>query len=100
MFATAMNLLPIAQLDGGHILYAFFPNRHRIVSRLFCLLMLPLGWFWFGWFVLGNGAALVGAGIRWFTTRPRSASAGANWDGSRSQSSCSASPALLGTGGL
>ena len=29
MFATAMNLLPIGQLDGGHILYSFFPARHR-----------------------------------------------------------------------
>ena len=26
MFATAMNLLPIGQLDGGHILYSFFPE--------------------------------------------------------------------------
>ena len=32
MFATAMNLLPIGQLDGGHILYSFFPQRHRTVS--------------------------------------------------------------------
>ena len=27
MFATALNLLPIGQLDGGHILYSFFPQR-------------------------------------------------------------------------
>ena len=43
MFATAMNLLPIGQLDGGHILYSFFPARHRTVSQALCLLMLPLG---------------------------------------------------------
>jgi Zn-dependent protease len=46
MFATAMNLLPIGQLDGGHILYSFFPARHRTVSKAMCILMLPLGIFW------------------------------------------------------
>ena len=50
MFATAMNLLPIGQLDGGHILYSFFPARHRTVSRAMCILMLPLGIFWTAWF--------------------------------------------------
>jgi membrane-associated protease RseP (regulator of RpoE activity) len=49
VFATAMNLLPIGQLDGGHILYSFFPRRHRLISRLVCLAMLPLGVFWHGW---------------------------------------------------
>jgi membrane-associated protease RseP (regulator of RpoE activity) len=53
MFATAMNLLPIGQLDGGHILYSFFPQRHKIVSRTICLLMLPLGKFWLGWAAWG-----------------------------------------------
>ena len=50
MFATAMNLLPIGQLDGGHILYSFFPARHRSVSKALCILMLPLGLFWKAWF--------------------------------------------------
>jgi membrane-associated protease RseP (regulator of RpoE activity) len=50
MFATAMNLLPIGQLDGGHILYSFFPARHRAVSKALCILMLPLGIFWKAWF--------------------------------------------------
>ena len=50
MFATAMNLLPIGQLDGGHILYSFFPARHKTVSRAMCILILPLGIFWWAWF--------------------------------------------------
>lgn len=50
MFATAMNLLPVGQLDGGHILYSFFPSRHRSVSRAMCLMMLPLGFLWNPWF--------------------------------------------------
>ena len=33
MFMTAMNLLPVGQLDGGHILYSFFPRRHKLVSK-------------------------------------------------------------------
>ena len=49
MFATSMNLLPVGQLDGGHILYAFFPNRHRTVSKVVCALMLPLGFWWWPW---------------------------------------------------
>ncbi|MCU1237988.1 MAG: peptidase [Candidatus Solibacter sp.] len=53
MFATAMNLLPIGQLDGGHILYSFFPRRHKMVSRAICILMLPLGPLWWGWTVWG-----------------------------------------------
>lgn len=40
MFATAMNLLPIGQLDGGHILYSFFPRYHRRVSQTVCIVML------------------------------------------------------------
>jgi membrane-associated protease RseP (regulator of RpoE activity) len=51
MFATSMNLLPIGQLDGGHILYAFFPRHHKLVSKILCAAMLPLGIFWRGWFL-------------------------------------------------
>jgi membrane-associated protease RseP (regulator of RpoE activity) len=53
MFATAMNLLPIGQLDGGHILYSFFPRRHRAVSKVLCVLLLPLGRLWLGWLLWG-----------------------------------------------
>ena len=60
MFATAMNLLPIGQLDGGHILYSFFPRRHKTVSKLLCVALLPLGKFWLGWLVWGLVLFFVG----------------------------------------
>jgi membrane-associated protease RseP (regulator of RpoE activity) len=53
MFATAMNLLPIGQLDGGHILYSFFPSRHRLISKILCLALIPLGRLWPGWALWG-----------------------------------------------
>ena len=57
MFATSMNLLPIGQLDGGHILYAFFPQRHKLMSKILCIAMLPMGYFlWHGWVTLGRSS--------------------------------------------
>lgn len=54
--ATALNLLPIGQLDGGHILYSFVGKWHRRLSRLFVLALVPLGLFgsrqWIIWAVL------------------------------------------------
>jgi membrane-associated protease RseP (regulator of RpoE activity) len=50
LFATALNLLPVGQLDGGHILYAVFGEKYRTISRGFFLVLLPLGFFcWYGW---------------------------------------------------
>lgn len=46
MLATALNLLPIGQLDGGHILYSFVGDRHRLLSRLFVVALIPLGLFY------------------------------------------------------
>jgi membrane-associated protease RseP (regulator of RpoE activity) len=56
ILATALNLLPIGQLDGGHILYAFTGRRHKLLSRIFVLALVPLGYFyspsWWVWAVL------------------------------------------------
>lgn len=43
ILATALNLLPIGQLDGGHILYSFVGRRHRLLSRLFVAALIPMG---------------------------------------------------------
>jgi membrane-associated protease RseP (regulator of RpoE activity) len=50
ILATALNLLPIGQLDGGHILYAMAGDKHRLLSRVFVVSLVPLGIvFWYGW---------------------------------------------------
>ncbi len=56
ILATALNLLPIGQLDGGHILYSFFGKQHKFLSRVFVAALVPLGifysWSWLVWAVL------------------------------------------------
>jgi membrane-associated protease RseP (regulator of RpoE activity) len=51
LFATSMNLLPAAQLDGGHILRSIHPRLHRLTSILVPLALLPLGRIWFVWYI-------------------------------------------------
>jgi membrane-associated protease RseP (regulator of RpoE activity) len=43
MFATALNLLPAGQLDGGHIVYALTPRGHRWISWMTAIGLLYLG---------------------------------------------------------
>lgn len=60
LFATSLNLLPVAQLDGGHILRSLNARIHRFVSMLLPLVLVSLGLFgfWQGWYVWG--ALLLG----------------------------------------
>ncbi|MGO9621575.1 MAG: site-2 protease family protein [Desulfobaccales bacterium] len=52
MLVTSLNLIPVGQLDGGHISYALFPEYHRQISLSFLGLLLACGLiFWYGWLV-------------------------------------------------
>lgn len=63
LFVTALNLIPVGQLDGGRIAYALFGARHRQISIATFVALLALGAVtgagnWFVWaflllFVMG-----------------------------------------------
>lgn len=55
LLATALNLLPVGQLDGGHIVYACFGENHSKVSLAIICMLVPLGfiyWPWWFWAVI------------------------------------------------
>jgi len=49
MFATALNLLPSSQLDGGHIVYALAPRVHRVISWITVIALVYLGRLHISW---------------------------------------------------
>ena len=59
-FVTAINLLPVGQLDGGHVLYALAGHRQEGISRAVILVLAPLGFLWWGWFLWGGVLLLLG----------------------------------------
>ena len=49
---TSLNLLPIGQLDGGHIIYALFGENHERISKVTLPVLVILGIFlWPGWLI-------------------------------------------------
>ena len=52
MLATALNLLPGGQLDGGHIVFALSPRVHKWLTLAFAVLLLLVAiFFWSGWLI-------------------------------------------------
>jgi len=56
MFVTALNLIPVGQLDGGHVMRAMLGEKADAVSKVFPLLLIGIGliyreagvWFFWG----------------------------------------------------
>lgn len=61
IFVTVLNLLPMGQLDGGHITYAIAGPYARYVSYTVVGLLLVLGYFFLGW--------ILWAVLGWLTSR-------------------------------
>ena len=55
LLVTALNLMPIGQLDGGHVTYALLRHRARTISRVgswVCVALIYFGPSWILWSVL------------------------------------------------
>ena len=51
LLVTALNLLPVGQLDGGHVLFALLGQRARRLFPVIVALTATLGVFWSGWWL-------------------------------------------------
>ena len=61
LFVTVLNLLPVGQLDGGHVIYAMFGRRHRWIARAFLVITVAIGFLgWLGWFLWAALMLFVG----------------------------------------
>jgi len=51
LLVTMLNLLPLGQLDGGHIIYGLFEKNQKMLARLFIIFLILVGFLWQGWWV-------------------------------------------------
>ena len=49
LLVTALNLMPVGQLDGGHVAYALFGPRQRLVAFFAFGVLLALAWRFQPW---------------------------------------------------
>ena len=62
VLVTMLNLLPLGQLDGGHVLYALFRERQLLIGRLFLIGLLVMGQWFFWWWIWAGFVLLIGGG--------------------------------------
>jgi Zn-dependent protease len=62
---TALNLVPVGQLDGGHIVFAGLRRAYKPLGGLIVVALLFFAFFWPGW--------LVWVGVLFFVARKRPA---------------------------
>ena len=61
LLVTSLNLLPIGQLDGGHIVYALFGEKHQWISKAALPVLVFMGiTFWPGWIVWAVLLIIIG----------------------------------------
>ncbi len=61
LLVTALNLLPIGQLDGGHIAYALVGKHHRKVAIFALLVLVGMGTlYWSGWLFWASLSLILG----------------------------------------
>ncbi len=60
IFATAMNLLPISQLDGGHVARGLLGSRATILGYAFTGFVLVISFYYPEWLILVFLALLMG----------------------------------------
>ncbi len=62
LLVTSLNLLPLAQFDGGHILYAMSGRAQRLTAIYVWISLLGFGFLWPGWWLWAVVAMAVGRG--------------------------------------
>lgn len=61
LLVTSLNLLPIGQLDGGHIVYALFGEKHELIAKITIPVLIVMGiLFWPGWIIWAVLMIIIG----------------------------------------
>jgi Zn-dependent protease len=62
LFITGLNLLPLSQLDGGHVLYGLAGKQQRWLAMVVALGLVALGTRWPVWYVWAALTLVIGGG--------------------------------------